>query len=134
MSQALEGRSKELLQATNFAQVATLRADGSVQVAPVWVDVQDGEPVLNTAEGRAWPSNLEHDPRITVTVQNSENPYEYVTIRGHVSERTRDGADAHIDALAKKYLGVDDYPYRRPGEQRLIIRVAPDHVFHNNPR
>jgi PPOX class probable F420-dependent enzyme len=134
MSQALEGRSKELLEARNFAQVATLRPDGSVQVAPVWVDVQEGEAVLNTAAGRAWPSNLERDPRITVTVQNSENPYEYVTIRGHVSDRTRDGADQHIDALAKKYLGVDDYPYRRPGEQRLIIRVAPDHVFHNNPR
>jgi PPOX class probable F420-dependent enzyme len=95
----------------------------------VWVDVQGGLPVLNTAEGRAWPRNLERDPRVTLTVQNLENPQEYVEIRGHVAERTHEGADEHIDALAKKYLGVDEYPARQPGEQRVIIRVKPDHVY-----
>jgi len=112
----------------NFCHVATLRADGSVHGVPVWVDVQDGQAVLNTAEGRAWPRNLERDPRVTLTVQNSENPYEYVEVRGRVSERTHEGADAHIDALAKKYMGVEEYPLRQPGEQRVIIRVAPEHV------
>ena len=128
MSTTIEGRGAELLQAKNFANVATLRSDGSVHAVPVWVDVQEGRPVLNTAEGRAWPRNLERDPRITLEVQNMENPYEYVEIRGRVAERTHEGADAHIDQLAKKYLGVDQYPMRQPGEQRLIIRVEPEYV------
>jgi PPOX class probable F420-dependent enzyme len=128
MSSKVEGRAQELLEGKNFCQVATLRTDGYAQVVPVWVDVQDGQPVLNTAEGRAWPRNLERDPRVTLTVQNMENPYEYVTIRGRVAERTHEGADEHIDALSKKYLGKDEYPFRQPGEQRLIIRVAPEYV------
>ncbi|HUN79442.1 MAG TPA: PPOX class F420-dependent oxidoreductase [Solirubrobacteraceae bacterium] len=128
MSTKVEGRAAELLRAKNFCTVSTLRADGSVQAAPVWVDLQDGMPTLNTAEGRAWPGNLQRDPRVTLTVQNMENPYEYVSIRGRVAERTHDGADEHIDALADKYLGKPQYPYRQPGEQRVIIRVAPEHV------
>ncbi len=131
MSATIEGRPQELLKGKNFCTVATVRSDGTVQAAPVWVDVQDGLAVLNSAEGRAWPRNLERDPRTTLTVQNSENPYEYVEIRGHVAERTRDGADEHIDAMAKKYLDQDSYPYRQPGEQRVIIRVAPVHVYVN---
>src|SRR5271155_646797 len=129
MSVKIEGRAEELLKGKNFCLVSTLRADGSVQGAPVWVDVQDGQPVLNTAEGRAWPRNLERDPRVTLTVQNMENPYEYLEVRGRVAERTHDGADEHIDALAMKYLGKDEYPYRQPGEQRVIIRVAPEHTY-----
>jgi PPOX class probable F420-dependent enzyme len=128
MSVKIEGRAEELLNAKNFCHVATLRADGSVHGVPVWVDVQDGRPVLNTAEGRAWARNLERDPRVTLTVVNGENPYEYVEVRGRVAERTHDGADAHIDAMARKYMGVDEYPLRQPGEQRVIIRVEPDHV------
>jgi PPOX class probable F420-dependent enzyme len=128
---SIEGKAEELLHGKNFANVATLRGDGSVQVAPVWVDVQDGKPVVNSAEGRAWPRNLERDPRVTISVQNMENPYEYVEIRGRVAERTHDGADEHIDSLAKKYLGQDEYPYRQPGEQRVIIRIEPEHVHVN---
>jgi PPOX class probable F420-dependent enzyme len=128
MSARIEGRAEELLTGRNFAHVGTLRADGSAQVTPTWVDVQDGRPALNTAEGRTWPRNLERDPRITLEVQNMENPYEYVEIRGRVAERTHEGADEHIDLLAKKYLGVDAYQMRRPGEQRVIIRVEPDYV------
>ena len=131
MSATIEGRSEELLRAKNFCNVSTLREDGSVQAAPAWVDVQDGRPVLNTAEGRTWPRNLQRDPRVTLTVQNMENPYEYVTIRGLVAERTHEGADEHINSLAKKYLDQDEYPYRQPGEQRVIIRVAPEHVYVN---
>jgi len=131
MSKAIEGRAEELLKGKNFCNVATLRTDGSVQVAPVWVDIQDGLAVVNSAEGRAWPRNLERDPRVTLSIQNAENPYEYVEIRGRVAERTHEGADEHINSLAKKYLGVDEYPYRQPGEQRVIIRVEPDHVYLN---
>jgi PPOX class probable F420-dependent enzyme len=128
MAERIEGRAEELLKAKNFCHVATLRSDGSVHGVPVWVDVQEGRPVLNSAEGRAWVRNLERDPRVTLTVANMENPYEYIEVRGRMAERTHEGADEHINALAKKYLGQDEYPYRQPGEQRVIIRVEPEHT------
>jgi PPOX class probable F420-dependent enzyme len=128
MSQAIEGRAEELLKGKNFVVVSTIRPDGTIHAAPAWVDVQDGRAVVNSAEGRAWPTNLKRDPRVTLTVQNLENPYEYVAIRGRVAEQTTEGADEHIDALAKKYLGQDTYPYRQPGEQRVILRIEPEHV------
>jgi PPOX class probable F420-dependent enzyme len=128
MSQAIEGRAEELLKAKNFVVVSTKRPDGTIHSAPAWVDVQDGRAVLNTAAGRVWPANLKRDPHVTLTVQNHENPYEYVAIRGQVAEETTEGADEHIDALAKKYLGQDSYPYRQAGEQRLILRIEPEHV------
>ncbi len=130
-STSIEARSRELLQAKNFCHVGTIRKDGTAHVVPVWVDVENGDVLLNTAEGRAWLANSDRDPRVTLTVQNLEQPYEYVTIRGQVSERTHEGADAHIDALAKKYLDKDEYPFRQPGEVRVKIRVTPEHVAHN---
>jgi PPOX class probable F420-dependent enzyme len=131
MSATITGRGEQLLRGTNFCLVSTHRADGTIQAVPVWVDLQEGRPTLNTAEGRAWPRNLERDPRLTLTVQNRDEPYEYVEIRGKVAERTHEGADEHIDALAKKYLGQDEYPGRQPGERRVIIRVEPEHVYSN---
>ena len=128
MSVKVEGRGRELLEGKNFCIVSTLRRDGSVHAVPVWVDIEDGMPLLNTAEGRAWPSNLDRDPHVTLTVPNWENPYEFLTIRGRVAEKRHDGADEHIDKLAKKYMGVEEYPLRRPGEQRVIIRVEPEVV------
>jgi PPOX class probable F420-dependent enzyme len=128
MSERVEGRGEELLKDKNFCNVATLSSDGSVHAVPVWVDVKDGQPLLNTAEGRAWPRNLERDPRVTLTVQNMQNPYEYLEVRGRMAERTHEGADEHIDQLAKKYMGVEEYPLRQPGEQRVIIRIAPERV------
>jgi PPOX class probable F420-dependent enzyme len=127
---SLDASDQELLEATNFAQVATLRRDGSPHVTPVWVDVRDGTVWLNSAEGRAWPSNLRRDPRVAINVQNLENPQENLEIRGEASEITPEGADEHIDFLAKKYLGEDSYPYRQPGEQRLIIKITPEWVRH----
>jgi PPOX class probable F420-dependent enzyme len=128
MSATIEGRAEELLKAKNFCNVASLRSDGTIHGVPVWVDVQDGRPVVNSAEGRSWVRNLERDPRVTLTVQNMENPYEYLEVRGRVAEQTREGADGHIDSLAKKYMDADSYPFRQPGEQRVIIRVEPEHV------
>ena len=130
MSATITGRGEELLKAKNFCHVATLRTDGTIHGVPVWVDLQDGRPVVNSAEGRGWVRNLERDPHATLTVQNMENPYEYLEVRGRVAEITRDGADEHIDSLAKKYLGLDAYPFRQPGEQRVIIKVAPESVTH----
>jgi PPOX class probable F420-dependent enzyme len=128
MSAELDSKSRDILHDTNFAQVATLRKDGTVHVLPVWVDEQDGHVVLNTAEGRAWYRNIERDPRVSLNVQNLKNPYEYLEVRGQVTERTREGADEHIDAMAKKYLDQDTYPYRQAGEQRVIVRISPEWV------
>jgi PPOX class probable F420-dependent enzyme len=130
VSVPLDERSQELLQATNFAQVATIRRDGSPHVTPVWVDVRDGIVWLNSAQGRAWPANLRRDPRVALNVQNLEKTQENLEIRGEATEITPEGADEHIDFLAHKYLGADSYPYRQPGEQRLIIKIAPEWVRH----
>lgn len=131
MSSAIEGRSRELLEAKNFCHVGTIRKDGTPHIVPVWVDVENDYVALNTAEGRAWIANADRDPRITITIQNLENPYEYVEISGRVAERTHDGADEHIDALAKKYLDKDSYPFRQPGEVRVKVLVMPERVHHN---
>jgi PPOX class probable F420-dependent enzyme len=128
MAAQIEGRTRELIEEPNFCFVATLRADGTPHVTPVWVD-HDGDTILlNSAKGRAWPANLERDPRVTLTIPNRENQYEYVSIRGRLEAFVEEGADAHIDKLAKKYLGQDTYPYRQPGEERIIVRIAPDEV------
>jgi PPOX class probable F420-dependent enzyme len=127
----IEGRSRELLEQPNFCFVATVRADGTPHVAPVWVDVDGDEVVLNTAKGRLWPRNLERDPRVTLTIADRDNPYEYVSIRGRLASETTEGADDHINAMAKKYLGQDEYPFRQPGEERIIIRITPEKVHHN---
>jgi PPOX class probable F420-dependent enzyme len=133
MPEKIEGRVAELLEAKNFAQVATVRENGSPHVTPVWVD-HDGENiVLNTAEGRAWPANARRSGKVAINVVNHENPYEYVYVQGTVAEDTTDGADEHIDKLAKKYMDVDEYPFRQEGEQRLIIKIAPDKVILNSP-
>jgi PPOX class probable F420-dependent enzyme len=120
---------RALLEQPNYAVVSTTNADGSIHSAVVWVDVEDGHIALNSAEGRVWPTNLERDPRVTVVVYPPSNPYDYVEIRGR-ADATHDGADEHIDRLAKKYLGQDTYPYRRPGEQRVKFVVEPQRVRH----
>jgi PPOX class probable F420-dependent enzyme len=131
MSQELTGDARALLENPNFAHVATIRCDGSPHVVPVWVDVDNGHVALNSAEGRAWPANARRDPRVAITVQNLDNPYEYVTIRGRVVADTHEGADEHIDKLARKYLGQDTYPFRQPGEQRVLFRIEPERVIYN---
>jgi PPOX class probable F420-dependent enzyme len=128
MAATIGAREREILEAPNFAHVATLRADGSPHGVLVWVDVEGDRVVLNSSEGRDWPENLKRDPRVSLTVPNSENPYETVVIRGRVAEATHEGADEHIDKMAKKYLGQDEYPYRQPGEQRVKIVVEPERV------
>ena len=124
---------RALLEAKNFAHVATIKKDGTPYVIPVWVHTDGEHVIVNSAEGRVWPRHLERDPRATVTVLNMENPYEYATINGRVAQRSHDDADEVIDSLAKKYLGLDEYPYRQPGEQRVTIRITPESVHHHSP-
>jgi PPOX class probable F420-dependent enzyme len=128
MAEKIEGRARELLEAPNFVAVATNREGGAPDVKVVWADVEDDHVVLNSAEGRKWPERLRKDPRVTVTVVNHDNPYEYAVIRGRLAEDTHEGADENIDKLAKKYLDKDKYPFRQEGEQRVIFRIAPEHV------
>jgi PPOX class probable F420-dependent enzyme len=124
----LPDKARAFIEGKNFGNLATVMADGSPHVAPVWIDYDAGDVLINTAEGRQKLKNIRHDPRVAMDVLNSENPYEMVTLRGRVVEVTHEGAEAHIDKLAKKYLGRDTYPYRQPGEQRVIIRIEPEKI------
>jgi len=120
-----------LLQEPQLAHFTTLMADGDPQTTPVWVDVDaDGSTVLiNTAAGRVKTENIERDPRVSVSVVDKGNDWRYALVRGRVVEQRIEGADAHIDAMAKKYLGQDSYPFRNAAEQRVILVIKPDHVI-----
>jgi PPOX class probable F420-dependent enzyme len=113
-----------------FANLATLNADGSPQVTPVWVDFDGTHVLVNTAKGRVKTKNLERERRVALAISEPENPYRYLGIQGRVTEITESGADAHIDKMAHKYLGKD-YPFRAPGEVRVIVKIAPDKVHTN---
>jgi PPOX class probable F420-dependent enzyme len=116
-----------LLEQPNFAVLSTRGANGSIHSAVVWVDLEDGVPAVNSAAGRRWPANVDRDPRVTLLVHNRSDPYEYVEIRGRARLRS-EGADAHIDSLAAKYLGVPAYPFRAEGERRISYLVEPEAV------
>jgi PPOX class probable F420-dependent enzyme len=118
----------DLFQKRAFAHLATLMPDGSPQVTPVWCELDGGRVVVNSAKGRQKDRNLRRDPRVALSLQDPDDPYRYLEVRGRVVEITEQGADAHIDRLAKKYMGVDRYPYRRPGEVRVIYRIEPEHT------
>jgi len=129
MPNEITGPARKLLEAANIAHLATLMPDGTPHVTPVWIDLEDSTVLVNSAEGRVKVENLRRDPRVGVSVADSQNPYAAVSIRGRVREITADGADEHIDAMAGKYLGEERYPMRQPGERRVIIRIKPLHVF-----
>jgi PPOX class probable F420-dependent enzyme len=124
----LSEKQAKLFTDRNWGVIATIREDGSSQVTPVWVDY-DGESVLvNSAYGRTKVTNLQRDPRATVTVLPAENQQSgYVMVSGP-AELVDEGAREHIDKLAKKYLGEDKYPYLGPGERRVIIKIRPEIV------
>jgi PPOX class probable F420-dependent enzyme len=111
-----------------FASLATVGADGAPQVTPVWFDWDGTHLRVNTARGRVKERNLSRRPAVAVSIMDPDNPYRYLQVRGRVVDSTEQGADAHIDSLAKKYLGQDRYPNRRPGEVRVIFRIAPERV------
>ena len=117
----------EFLNNPFYAVVATLRDDGSPHQTVVWVDSDDGDVVFNTAEGRAKPRNLRSTPKVALTVVDPANGYHWLAVSG-TPELSHEGADAHIDKLAKKYLDADTYPFRKEGEQRVIVRIHADRV------
>ena len=127
MSQAIPDKYRDLFSKRAFANLGTLMPDGSPQVTPVWVDYDGSHVLFNSAKGRQKDRNVRRDPRIALAIIDPENPYRYLEIRGRVVEITEQGADTHIDKMAKKYLGVDRYPYRQENEQRVVYKVQPEH-------
>ena len=133
ISREIDDSVTSLLTGKNFAFVATLMKDGSPQITPTWIDFDGKTILINTAEGRIKQKNLSRDQRVAISIVDHNNPYNMVTIRGKVKEQISEGADEHIDKLAKRYLGFDKYPYRTPTEKRIIIKVTPENVFHMQP-
>jgi len=127
MAATLPDSYKDLFQKRAFGSFTTLMPDGSPQTTPVWVDFENGKVVVNTAFGRQKDKNVRRDPRVAVTLIDPDNPYRYMEIRGRVAEVTENGAEKHIDKMAKKYLDKDKYPFARPGEQRVLILITPEH-------
>jgi PPOX class probable F420-dependent enzyme len=114
------------LKATNFWHFVTLNPDGSPQTTPVWADTDGAHVIVNTAKGRRKERNVRRDPHVALSAIDLQNPYEWVEIRGRVVEFV-DGkpADDSIDDLAEKYIGQRPYPYRQPGEERVILKIEP---------
>jgi PPOX class probable F420-dependent enzyme len=119
---------RDLFTKKSIAHLATLMPGGQPQVTPVWVDYDGRHILINTAVGRQKDKNLQRDGRVALSIVDPENPYRYLEVRGRVAERTSEGADQHIDQMAKKYLGQDKYPYRQPGEVRVVYRIEPEHA------
>ena len=118
----------DLFQKKAFANLATVMPDGSPQVTPVWFDFDGNHIRINSARGRVKDRNIRRSPKVALAILDPDNPYRHLAIRGRVVEVTEQGADQHIDALAKKYLGQDRYPYRRAGEVRVIYKIEPERI------
>jgi PPOX class probable F420-dependent enzyme len=128
VSQVLTEGAKELLREPVLAHIATIDAKGRPNISPVWVDVDDDDVVFNTAEGRVKTTNLRSNPNVAVSVVDPNDPHRVIALRGTVAEMTHEGADEHIDFLAKKYLGVEEFQDRTEGQQRVKIRIRPERI------
>jgi PPOX class probable F420-dependent enzyme len=128
MGSTIPDQFRDLLTKKAFASLATVMADGSPQVTPVWFDFDGTHLCVNSAKGRVKDRNMRRNWRVALAILDPENPYRHMAIRGRVEEITEAGADAHIDSLSKKYLGKDRYPNRRSGEIRVIYRIRPERV------
>ena len=128
------GPVSKIIQKNSFAFLATLMKDGSPHVSPVWIDIVDNIILINTAKGRIKQRNVSRDPRVSISLIDDENPYSMVTIRGKVIDQTSNGADEHIDKLAKKYLNTERYPGHSPNVERVILRIKPERIFYLPPR
>ncbi len=128
MPASIPEKYADLFHKPAFASLATLMPDGRPQVTPVWCDVEGSYVLFNSARGRQKDRNVRRDPRVALTIMDPDNPYRYLEIRGQVVEITERGAEEHIDQLAKKYLKLDKYPYRQPGEVRVIYKIKPEHT------
>jgi PPOX class probable F420-dependent enzyme len=128
MAATIPEQFKDLFQKKAFANLATLMPDGRPQVSPVWCDFDGSNIRINSAKGRVKDKNMRRNKKVALALLDPDNPYRHLAVQGEVIEITERGADAHIDSLAKKYLGKDKYPFRQPGEVRVIYKIRPDHV------
>jgi len=128
MTQKLSEEQRGVFSKKAFVHLATRMKDGSPQVSPVWVDTEGDYIVVNSAKGRLKDRNMRADPRVALSVTDPDNPYAAIMIRGRVAKITEEGADAHIDKMAKKYLDQDQYPYRTPEEVRVLYYIEPERV------
>jgi PPOX class probable F420-dependent enzyme len=133
MADTLAGRPEQIIAGKNHAHLAIPRRDGTVQTVIVWAHPEDGRITVNSAEGRGWPANLRRAGTATVTVMADGDPHEWVSVTGRLVTDTHDGALEHINALAKKYIDADEYPYLAPGEQRIKFALEPERVHYNAP-
>ncbi|MBI3405524.1 MAG: PPOX class F420-dependent oxidoreductase [Acidobacteria bacterium] len=111
-----------------FGNLGTVMPDGSPQVTPVWCELEGNRVVFNSAKGRVKDRNVRRNPQVAITLSDPQNPYRYVEVRGRVVEITEQGAAEQIHRLAKKYLGVDKYPYAKAGEVRVTYKIEPETV------
>ncbi|HYV04206.1 MAG TPA: PPOX class F420-dependent oxidoreductase [Blastocatellia bacterium] len=128
MSQVIPEKYADLFEKKAFANLATVNSDGTPQVTPVWVDFDGTNVIVNSARGRRKDKNMTKNAAVSLSIMDPDNPYRYLEIRGRVAEITEDGADQHIDKMAKKYIGQDKYPWKKPGEVRVIYRIEPQHT------
>ena len=128
MSASIPEKYKDLFEKKAFASLATVMPDGSPQVTPVWVDYDGNHVLVNSARGRQKDKNMERNPAVSLSIMDPDNPYRYLEVRGRVAEITEEGAEEHIDKMAKKYMGKDKYPFRQPGERRVLYKIEPEHT------
>jgi PPOX class probable F420-dependent enzyme len=121
----LTERTVKLIDGKNFAFLATLQPDGSPHVTPMWIDHEGDMILMNTAMGRIKQRNVTRDPRVSIAIVDSNNPYDRIVMHGRVVSQTEQGAEAHIDKLAKKYTGANKYQKASPTEKRIILKIEP---------
>jgi len=131
MATAIPKTHSDLFGKKAFANLATINADGSPQVTPVWIDWDGTNVLVNTAQGRVKDRNLRRNPNVALSILDPDNPYRYLAIQGRVTKVSTDGADAHIDKMAKKYMDKDSYPFRKATEVRVVFTIAPEKVHTN---
>ena len=125
----MEEKAKNLFKDKNLVFIATIMKDGSPQLSPVWADFEDGYIMVNTAEGRIKHKNVVRDSRVAVSVVSQTNPLDMTTVRGNVIEIIPDYEYVHINKLTKKYMGIENYPFRQQGEKRTVLKIKPEKVF-----
>jgi len=125
----IEEKAKNLFKDKNLVFIATIMKDGSPQLSPVWADFEDGYIMVNTAEGRIKHKNVVRDSRVAVSVVSQTNPLDMTTVRGNVIEIIPDYEYVHINKLTKKYMGIENYPFRQQGEKRTVLKIKPEKVF-----
>jgi PPOX class probable F420-dependent enzyme len=128
MAEKIPEAFKDLFGKVAYANIATVMSDGTPQVTPVWFDYDGNHLRVNSAKGRVKDKNMRRNKNVALAIQDPDNAYRYLAVRGKVDEITEEDADAHIDSLAKKYLGKDKYPFRGPGEVRVIYKIRPEKV------